>query len=211
MYFIDCKPLHTDLNQSQVQLSSIEMNLRDFQQDFNKKFNKITNLVESVVSDVAEQVTSPSTKKALNSALDLIRPHFLSLGARISVLSSSQIELTLPRKARNLDEHGQILPGVQVSAAIEAYRLLWKRNAPEGEFQIVVKSAEARFLKFTKADLKVRAELPELAREARWAELSKNKKSTHRMTLHLFDEQDQICTEVEIESEFFLKEMLEWK
>ncbi|MEZ0392108.1 MAG: hypothetical protein ACAH59_07840 [Pseudobdellovibrionaceae bacterium] len=185
--------------------------MRDFQRDFNKNFNKITDLVESVVSDVAEQVTSPTAKKVLNSALDLVKPHFISLGARISVLSTSQVELTLPRKARNLDEHGQILPGVQISAAVEAYRLLWKRNAPEGEFQVVIKNVQGRFLKFTKSDLRIRGELGDLAREARWAELSKSKQSRHQMTLHFFDEQNQICSEVEIESELYLKEMLEWK
>ncbi len=195
------------------------MTLRDFQRDFNKNFNKITgnltgnltSLVESIATDVAEQVTSPRTKKVLNSALDVIRPHFLSLGARISILSSSKIELTLPRKLRNLDEHGQILPGVQVSAAVEAYRLLWKRNAPEGEFQIIIKNVQTRFLKFSKDDLKVRGELGDLAREARWAELEKHKRSHHQMTLNLFDSQDQICTEVEIESELLFKELLEWK
>jgi hypothetical protein len=187
------------------------MRLRDFPRDFNKNFNKITDLVGSVVNDVAEQVTSPRTKRALNSALDLIRPHFISLGARISILAPLKIELTLPRKARNLDEHGQILPGVQISAAVEAYRLLWKRNAPEGEFQIVIKNVQARFLKFSKDDLIVRAELGDVAREARWAELSKHKRSAHQMTLHVFDQQDQICSEIEVESELFLKEMLEWK
>jgi hypothetical protein len=187
------------------------MTLRDFRRDFNKNFNKITGLVESVVTDLADQVTSPQTKKALNSALDLIRPHFLSIGARISILGPLQVELTLPRKARNLDEHGQILPGVQISGAIEAYKLLWKRNAPEGEFQINIRNVQTRFLKFTKDDLKVRGELGDLAREARWAELQKNKHSQHTMTLHLFDNEGQICTEVEIESELFLKEMLEWK
>lgn len=171
----------------------------------------MTDLFESVVHDFAEQVTSPQAKKALNSALDLIRPHFLSIGARVSILGPMQVELTLPRKARNLDEQGQILPGVQISAAIEAYKLLWKRNAPEGEFQIVIKNVQAHFLKFSKEDLKIRGELSDLAREARWAELAKNKQSQHEMTLHLFDEQNQICTEVEIQSELYLKEMLEWK
>ena len=141
----------------------------------------------------------------------MIRPHFLSLGARISILSTSKIELTLPRKVRNLDEHGQILPGVQVSAAVEAFRLLWKRNAPEGDLQIVIKNVQARFLKFSKDDLKVRGELGDIAREARWAELEKNKRSQHQMSLYLFDSQDQICTEVEIECELLFKELLEWK
>lgn len=187
------------------------MTLRDFQRDFNKNFNLITNLVEGLVSDVAGQVNSPRTRKALNTALDLVRPHFISMGARISTLSTTRIELTLPQKARNLDEQGQILPGVQISAAVEAFRLLWKRNSPEGEFQVVIKKVESRFIKFSSSNLKVRGELSDLAREARWAELSKHKRSSHQMTLHLFDDQDQICTEIEIEADLFLKEMLEWK
>ncbi len=164
-----------------------------------------------LASEVVEQIGSPKTKAALNSALDILRPHFLSLGARVSVLSSSQVELILPRKIRNLDEHGQILAEVQISAAVEAYRMLWRRNAPQGQFQILIKNVHAQFLKFTQSDLKIRGELSEITREARWSELAKNKHSRHEMTFHFYDDQNQICSEVEIHSELFLKEMLEWK
>jgi hypothetical protein len=191
------------------------MRLRDFQRDFNKNFsknlNKVTDLMGDLATDVVEQVNSPKAKAALNSALDVLRPHFLSLGARISILSSSQVELTLPRKKRNLDEHNQILPEVQISAAVEAYRMLWRRNASEGEFQIVIKDIQAKLLKFSKSNLKIRGELSDITRESKWAELARYKRSTHEMTLHLFDEQDQICTEIDIQSEIYLKEMLEWK
>ena len=177
----------------------------------NKNFSKITGLVGSVVHDLSEQVQSPRARRALSSALDLVRPHFVSLGVRISVLSSSQIELLLPRKKRNLDEHGQILMGVQISAAIEAYKLLWKRNAPDGEFQVTIRGVQARILRPTQSAIKIRGELSEVAREARWAELAKSKKSRHEITLHLFDDQEQICGEVDIQSDLSLQEFLEWK
>lgn len=191
------------------------MTLRDFQRDFNKNFtqnfNKLADMLEGLVSDVAEQVSSPRTKHILNSALDLFRPHLISLGVRISVLGPSKVELSLPIKKRNLDEKGRLLPGVQVSAAIEAYKLLWQRNAPEGNFDLVVKSTEIKFFKTTKSDLCLRGELSEISRETKWAELSKNKKTDHEMTLHLFDDQEQMVAEVLITAELFLVEMIDWK
>lgn len=191
------------------------MTLRDFQRDFNKNFtqnfNKLADLLEGLVSDVAEQVSSPRTKKVLNSALDLFRPHLISLGLRISVLNASQIEIALPAKQRNLDEKGRILAGVQTSAAIEAYKLLWQRNSPEGNFDVVVKSTEARFFKAAKGDLYLRGELSEISRETKWAELSKNKRADHEMTLHLFDDQEQMVAEVLVVAELFLVEMIDWK
>ena len=199
----------------QISFISITMTLRDFQRDFNKNFgqnfNKVADFLESLVTDMADQISSPGTKKTLNSALDLFRPHFISLGVRIAILSPTHVELTLPMKARSLDEQGEILPGVQISAAIEAYKLLWKRNAPEGEFQIVIKSAKAQFFKSARTDLHLRGELSEISRESRRAELSKNKRATHEMTLNFYDDQDQIVTEVEVKSELLFKEMLEWK
>lgn len=168
-------------------------------------------MLEGLVSDVAEQVSSPRTKKALNSALDLFRPHVLSLGLRISVLSSSQIELLLPVKKRNLDEMERLLPGVQISAAIEAYKLLWQRNAPDGNFDIVIKSTKAQFFKQAKTDLQLRGELAEISRETKWAELSKNKRTDHEMSLHFFDTQEQMVAEIEISAELFVREMIDWK
>jgi len=160
---------------------------------------------------MAEQVRSPKTKRALNSALDVVRPHFLSLGARISVLGVHQVELVIPRKIRNQDEHGKILPGVQISAAVEAYKLLWQRSAPEGAFQIDIQSVQARFLNSTPGDIRLRGEIEELSREKCWAELQKQKRSQHQMTFHLSDLQGQVVAEVDIESVLYLKEMLDWK
>ena len=191
------------------------MTLRDFQRDFNKNFvqnfNKLADMLEGLVTDVADHVSSPRTKKALYSALDLFRPHLLSLGLRISILNSSQVEVTLPAKKRNVDEMNRILTGVQVSAAIEAYKLLWQRNSPEGNFDVVVKSTQAQFFKQAKTDLCLRGELPEISRETKWAELSKNKRADHEMTLCFFDDQEQMVAEVSIVAELFLVEMIDWK
>jgi hypothetical protein len=187
------------------------MTLRDFRQDFNLNLSKLAGLAGSLASDLAEQIQSPLAKKGLGYALDLIRPHFISLGARIAVLSATQIELNLPRKSRNIGTDGYLLPGVQISAAIEAYRLLWFRNAPEGEFQVSVRNVKTQFLRPAHGDLKLRGELSEISRESRWAELTKNKRSSHQMTLHVFDAEEQIVAEVEIESELFLNTLLEWK
>ena len=187
------------------------MRLRDFPQDINKNFTKIAVLVEDLVSDVAEQIQSPRTKKTLNTALDMLRPHFVSLGVRVSVLGPHSVELILPRKTRNLGADGEILPGVQISAGIEAYKLLWMRNAPEGEFRIQIKNVKVQFFKAGQGPLRLRGELSEIARESKWAELLKNKRSHHVMSLHVYDSEEQICAEIEIESELYLQEMLDWK
>ena len=195
------------------------MTLRDFSPDFNKNLGRrLNNLANKLgfkatllLSDLAEQVTSPQAKLALNSALDYIRPHLISLGLRISILAVDQVEMTLPRKARNLDRKGRLLPGIQISAAIEAYKLLWQRNAPEGIFDVQILSVNTRFMKTSQGDLKIRGELSELSREGAWAELRKNKRSRHQARMLVFDQEKQMVAEIEIESELFLLETLEWK
>lgn len=201
------------------QLYCIDMTLRDFSPDFNKNFSRkvnnfatqISSAATNMLSELADQVTSPQAKLALNSALDYIRPHLVSLGVRISILGTDQVEMNLPRKARNLDRQGRILPGVQISAAIEAFKLLWQRNAPEGLFDIQINSVTTRFHKATRSDLKIRGELSELSREATWAELRKNKKSQYQTTMLIFDQEKQIVAEIEIYCDLFLRETLEWK
>lgn len=180
------------------------MRVRDFQQDFNK-------IAEQIVGQIAEQISSPHAKRVLNSALDLIRPHFLSLGLRVTRLGAHEIEVLIPKKKRNLDERGDFIPGILMSSATEAYRLLWTRNAPPGEFQIIIDGVQYQALKNPKGVVRVRMELSELSREARLAELSKNKSSEHEGVLRLHDEEDQICAEINIKSRLLLKEMLEWK
>jgi hypothetical protein len=180
------------------------MTLRDFQQDFNK-------IAEQIVGQIAEQINSRHAKQVLNSALDLIRPHFLSLGLRVTRLSNSEIEILLPKKSRNLDERGDFLPGILISSATEAYRLLWMRNAPAGEFQLRILAVQYQALKNPKGSVRVRLQLSDLSREANLAELTKRKSSEHEGVLRLHDEDDQICAEIIVKGLLSIQEMLEWK
>lgn len=187
------------------------MTLRDFKPDFNKNFNKIADLVGDVVTDVVEQVQSPRTKQILNSALDVLKPHFQSLGLRVARLGTHEVEVVIPKKNRNLDEDGDFLTGVLMSTAVEAYRLLWKRNAPPGDFKVEILEVNFKSHKKPKGEVRVRWDLSELARESRWVELQRNKKTNQEAQLNFFDEDDQICAEVQIKGELRLQEMLEWK
>lgn len=188
------------------------MTLRDFPSDFNKNLRqRLGKAVEQVAEQIVEQINSPQARQILNSALDLVRPHFLSLGIRVTRLGVHEIEILIPRKVRNLDERSEFIPGILMSSSTEAYRLLWTRNAPPGEFQVVMDSVQFQSLKNPRGDVRVRFQLSELARESRLAELSKNKISEHEGVLRLYDDEDQVCAEVLVKSRLLLKEMLEWK
>lgn len=191
------------------------MTLRDFQRDINhnlkKNLQNLSGIAEKIVSDLALQLEDGKTKTLLNSALDVIKPHFLSLGGRVSILSAQKIEIQLPLKSRNLDEFGYVLPGVQTSLAIEAFKMLWTRSSPAGEFQIAVKEVRAQFFKPASSDLMLKAEVPDLTREARWAEIQNHKKCLAQTTVKIVDLSDQLVSEVEVNAEFYLKDLLEWK
>lgn len=187
------------------------MTLRDFRQDFNKNFDKITSLLGEFADQVALDLPSPKAKRLLNSALDFLRPHFLSLGIRIVRLSPQQIEIMVPAKARNLDESGEVMEGILASVGIESFKMLWKRNAPEGFFENKVGTFTFEKLKELKGDIRVRCELSDIAREAVLAELHKDKRSRHEVQIYFYNLEDQICAQLNLQGELFLKEMIDWK
>lgn len=195
------------------------MTLRDFSRDFNKNFNQIADSIteglEQLTLDCIQQVPSAKAKMVLSYALDLLRPHFLSLGVRISVLAPLRVELILPAKPRVLDSEGCIFLGVQTSAAIEGYRLWWQRNLPANlarqGCQIRVLQVQARVHKPSHQDLHIRGEVSEISRESCLAELMQNKKTKHQMTMYCVDSENQICTEFDLESELTCKDLLAWK
>lgn len=167
------------------------MNLRDFQPDFNKNFHKISSLI--------------------NSALDLIRPHFLSLGARVRRLSATQVEVLLPAKQRNQDARGDLLDGVVISAALEAFYLLWKRATPQGEYSQKITGLEWTPRMPLRGDLTIRSEISEIQRETVLAEIGKNKKSSVDTVLHVANSENIICAEIVVRAEIYLMEVLDWK
>lgn len=187
------------------------MTLRDFRQDFNKNFDKITSLLGEFADQVALDLPSPKAKRILNSALDFLRPHFLSLGIRIVRLSPQQIEILVPAKARNLDESGMVMEGILTSVGIEAFKMLWKRNAPQGHFENKVSQFSFEKIKELKGDIRLRCELSEISREAVLAELVKDKRSRVQVQIDFYNLEEQICAQLALQSELFLKEMIDWK
>ncbi len=183
------------------------MNLK---QRLQKNLDEFSTIAEKIVTDLANQIDEGKTKTFLNSALDVIRPHFLSLGGRVAILSQQLIEVHLPQKDRNKDEFGIILPGVQTSLAIESFKMLWTRTSPSGDFQIAIQEVKSQFFKPAKGDLIIKAEVSDLTREARWSELQKQKKCIAQTTLKIIDSTDQLVGEVEVKATFFLKDLLEW-
>lgn len=176
-----------------------------------KNFDQFSGIAEKFVTDLANQLDEGKAKTILSSALDVIRPHFISLGGRVSILSAQQIEVQLPEKARNLDEFGLVLPGVLTSLSIEAFKMLWTRTSPSGDFQIAVQEVRSQFFKPAKGNLVIKAEVSDLTREARWSDLQKNKKCLAQTTLKIIDSTDQLVAEVEVKASFYLKDLLEWK
>ncbi len=191
------------------------MTLRDFQQDFNKNLNtqlrKLQRVAKEISGRVLDQAEDGALKRSLNSALDLLRPHSVSLGLRIAKLSDSLCELVVPRKARNLDEQGHILEGVLVSSAVEAMKVLLKRNLGTSELQVVCKSVSFELLRLGTGDLRVRAQLTEIQREALLAELGKMKKSQFEIPVLIFDKTEQMCAQLQLNFFISQKSQIEWK
>lgn len=191
------------------------MTLRDFHQDFNKNFNtqlrKLQSLAKEFSSQVLDQAEDGALKRSLNSALDLLRPHSLSMGLRIAKLSDSQCELVIPVKARNLDEQGYILEGVLISSAVEAFKILLRRNLGSSELQMICKSATFEFLRLGQGDLRVRVNLPEIQRESLLAELGNAKQTPIDAPALIFDKTEQLCAQVQMS--FFISQQskIEWK
>jgi hypothetical protein len=191
------------------------MTLRDFQKDFNKNFKtqlrKLQSLAKEISGQVLDQAEDGALKRSLNSALDLLRPHSLSLGLRIARLSDSLCELVIPRKDRNLDEQGHILEGVLISSAVEAFKILLRRNLGSNELQIVCKHASFELLRLGQGDLRVRANLPEIQRESLLAELGRAKQTQIEAPVLIFEKTEQLCAQVQMSFYISQQSKIEWK
>jgi hypothetical protein len=173
--------------------------------------NKKLQMISSIFDEFVDQINHPRVRAIIAYALDSVRPHNLSLGLRLVKLNSNQIELVLPRKQRNCASDGNVLPGVLVSAGLEAFRLLWERNFFENQnVQIQFKSMDWSQIRPTKRQVRVKAELPTIARESTLAELNKQKKASQQMQVKFFDE-DLLVGELLISADFSVSELLDWK
>jgi hypothetical protein len=173
--------------------------------------NKKLQTISSIFDEFVEQINHPRVRAIIAYALDSVRPHNLSLGLRLAKLSTNQIELILPHKRRNCASDGSVLPGVLVSAGLEAFKILWERNFFENQkVQIQFKNMDWSQLRPTKKQVRVKAELSTLARESTLAELNKNKKASQQMQVKFFEE-DMIVGELLITADFLVSELIDWK
>jgi hypothetical protein len=189
---------------------SVNMRLRQIQQDI-KQFSENLRPWHEIVDEALMLIKSPQLRKTLNSALDVFKPHFISMGARISRLSPSQVEIVLPEQSKNSDSRGETLDGVVISVGLHAFRMLMKLNAPEGDFNLKMTDVHWRPHGALKGELRLRGELNDLARENLLLELREFKRSKQHLSLLVVCADDQIRGELEIHADIFIVESLDWK
>lgn len=155
------------------------MRLRDFQPDFNKKLKMLTELL----TEVTETVQSPRAKAFLSSALQFVRPHHLSLGLRISRLSTTHVEVQVPLLGKS-EAHEA---GTLVTAATLAAQLLLRRVDQPDIGPCEVQEVRFERLGALTSSLSGRLEFSKLAQENLRAELRKAGSAELELTLSFFD------------------------
>jgi hypothetical protein len=189
---------------------SVIMRLRQIQKDI-KQFSENLRPWHEIVDEALLLINSPQVRKTLSSALDLFKPHFVSLGARISKLSPARIEVILPESNKNSDVHGETLDGAIISAGLHALRMLLKLNAPAGEFNLKMTEVHWRPCGSLKGELRLRAEMNDLSRENLLLELNQFKRSKQQVSLLVVSVDEQIRGELEVHADVFIVESLDWK
>lgn len=148
---------------------------------------------------VLEEISPKASHVALGYALNLIRPFAAGMGLRVSRLSDFQVEVVIPSRLRNRNENQQIHEGAVLAAALEGARLLWERHAPLGEFEMHSRKIQMDFFKKDSEDLRLRLELSETLRESILAELRTRRESASDMTAQIYDKNDQLVAEVQMQ------------
>lgn len=179
-----------------------------------KNFNFITRIsqdlfhkLEGFSESLEKQVPNA---KIVSLALDFLKPHVRALGLRVVKLSRNHVEILLPSKYRNLTTKGYVLEGAVVMASCEALRWLWQQNKPVGNFAQEIGKIQFEGLKPLMGNLRLRAELTELARETALLELSKMQKSDSTIIVLVYGPDEQLVAQVEVETKLRLTPALEW-
>lgn len=144
-----------------------------------------------------EKWTPQASREALSYFLDFFRSSTLGMGLRVSKLNDTQIEVVLPKRARNLDEDGGWLDSSVITAAVESFKILWLRHAPIGEFHFYIEKLVYEKRRSETSDtLRVRYELSSESREGALTELRAHGVTRIETSLFVFDEKETIISEV---------------
>ena len=158
-------------------------------------------LSTSDVTALLEEISPKASHAALGYAADLLRPFSMGMGMRISRLSDSQVEVILPARTRNMNEHGQVHEAAILGGAIEAARALWERHAPLGEFRFFARKVQIENFKPSASHLRLRLELGEALRESVLADLRKRRQSKVDLLVQAYDEKDIVVAEINLHLE----------
>lgn len=188
------------------------MRLSNFQQLQSEIRKKISlNLVDSFGASFVEALDQKQAKQVLGFALDLIRPYFQGLNLRVAALSAENIEINIPAKVLHQDEHLGVDEGVICSAALFAFRLLWKRNSPSEQMNLDLQKLEFERVRLAKGDLRLKIHFSKVTREAILAELVDKSESMIELTAMIFDQEDQLVAKTQLIASLKRPQALEWK
>ena len=145
---------------------------------------------------LVENVSPKASQGILSYALDFIRPLALGMGLKIARLSDTQVEVSIPFRAKNLTENGEIDESVCTAAAIEGARSLWRRHAPMGHLQLSVLELRFKKHRLIQSACRARMELSESSREKVLAQLRRHRVSECENNISFFDDKDQKIAEI---------------
>lgn len=193
-------------------------NYQHFQKNVGKKLSKnlkkmtgsAYELAETLAEELVSHLQGKQPRHILNFALDFIRPYIQTLGLRVSKLTPEKVEIVIPSKALHQDANQNLDEGALVSAALFAFKTLWRKNAPKGHFKIEVKKFEYEKIRDPQAPVRIRIEMSALARETLFAELSENKSAVQELTANILDTDQQILAKVHIQAELGLLKAINW-
>ncbi len=177
-------------------------------QHIQAHISRLTGVFQDSLQDLTEHMNSGPPKQILNLALDVMRPYLRSLGLRVSQLSFQDIEVVIPAKPLSQDSQEQLDEGAVISAALFAFRRLWRKNAPRGSFHVDVLNFEFERLQPLSAPLFVRGHLPVSQREAIYVELSEHQRSVHEAGLQVYDEENQVVAKILVKSVLRMEKVL---
>ncbi|MFP5519430.1 MAG: hypothetical protein ACLGGX_05970 [Bdellovibrionia bacterium] len=146
-----------------------------------------------------EEISPEASKAALSYALDIFKPFTQGMGVRIARLSDSHIEVVLPQRPHNLTAHKEFHEGVVLGAGLEAIRTLWARHAPLGEFFLYATKVNLEIHRPPLKELRFKLEMIEAQREAVLAELRRHRKSQQDLQLKIYDENDQLVADLDVQ------------
>jgi hypothetical protein len=194
-----------------MNLSKKWTNFQHIRTGLSKKLNKRILKVTEAVEDFADHLDAKHPKQALNFALDLLKPYLQALGLRIAKLSEEQVEVIMPEKVLFQNSEHEHDEGAIVTAALFAYKTLWSKNAPKGNFQVQIKKVELEKVRAATGDLHIKILMSKLAREAVFADLADHNSATQEIQLQIYDINKQVVAQVQVSAMLKLAVSLDWK